>query len=426
MKPLSKRIKTTHIHPTDLHGLNRLVIDAIAGLTDLAESVHYTLLRIQEPPETSIRSVAGSIKLIYRTVWHGTALVGDALDKLIQQLVPLLEPSGSSFAREAVLAALNGVLGDYLEESDSPLAIPMGLRLQGCPLVLKRAQLAEAYPTARPKVMVLVHGLCMTDLQWDRETESTGAEGSVNYAHLARELGFTPVFLHYNSGRHISTNGRELASLLETLNQQWPVPIKELVIVAYSIGGLITRSACHYGAQSHSRWPDTLKTIVFIGTPHQGSPLERSGNLVDLTLGSNPYTAPFARIGKIRSAGITDLRYGYLLDEDWQGKDRFQRCGARRQRVPLPEDVHCHAIAATTGKKPVDSAKRLSGDGLVPVDSALGRHGKLKNCIQIPLSNQWIAYGTNHFGLLHKPAVYEQVKSWLGESSLERLGLLSH
>ena len=134
-------------------------------------------------------SAAGSIKLIYRTVWHGTALVGDALDKLIQQLVPLLEPSGSSFSREAVIAALNGVLGDYLEESDSPLAIPMGLRLQGCPLVLKRAQLAEAYPTARPKVMVLVHGLCMTDLQWDRETESTGAEGSVNYAHLARELG---------------------------------------------------------------------------------------------------------------------------------------------------------------------------------------------------------------------------------------------
>ncbi|MFE8069877.1 hypothetical protein QQM79_02365 [Marinobacteraceae bacterium S3BR75-40.1] len=413
MKPLPKRIKTTSLHPADLQGLNRLVVDAIAGITELAETVHLNVLRMDPPPETSIQPLTGGIRLIYRSVWQVTSLVSAVLDTVIQRLIPLLEPSGSSFTREAVLAALNGVLGDYLEETDSPLAIPMQFRQQGQPLILKKAHLAEAYPTATHKIMVLAHGLCMNDLQWGREaTDLTGDGERVHYADLAREMGFTPVYLHYNTGRHISTNGHEFASLLETLKRQWPVRVKEIVIVAHSMGGLITRSACYYGAQSHCRWLRKLKTIVFLGTPHQGSPLERSGNLVDHTLESNPYTAPFARIGKIRSAGITDLRYGYLLDEDWQGKDRFERHGHHRREVPLPRKVHCYAVAATTSKKPGQMAE-LVGDGLVPVNSALGRHRKGETALEIPPSHQWIAYGTSHLGLLSQPAVFEHVKSWL-------------
>ncbi|WP_097462153.1 PGAP1-like alpha/beta domain-containing protein [Mangrovitalea sediminis] len=414
MKPLPKRIKTTHIHPSDIQGLNRLVIDAITGLTGLVETVHYTVLRLQPPPETSTLSIAGGIKLIYRSIWQVTKVVGDILDTLIEQLVPLVDPDGSSFAREAVVAALNGVLGDYLEESGSPLAIPMTLRQQGRPLALQRTLLSEAFPQASNKVMVLAHGLCMNDLQWGRETSETpGVEGVVRYVRLAQALGYTPVFLHYNSGRHISTNGREFASLLETLTQEWPLPITELVIIAHSMGGLITRSACYYGAQADGHWLKPLKTIVFLGTPHHGSPLERGGNWVDMTLGATPYTAPFARLGKIRSAGITDLRYGYLLDEDWQGQDRFQRMADRRRTVPLPQGVRCYAVAATTAKEPGNIGERLLGDGLVPVNSALGRHKIAELQLPIPLPQQWIAYGTSHFGLLSQPAVYEKVEGWL-------------
>ena len=71
------------------------------------------------------------------------------------------------------------------------------------------------------------------------------------------------------------------------------------------------------------RWPARLDDLVFLGTPHHGAPLERAGNWVDLLLGATPYAAPFARLGKLRSAGITDLRHGNLLDEDWVGRDRF-------------------------------------------------------------------------------------------------------
>src|SRR4030095_10668393 len=141
---------------------------------------------------------------------------------------------------------------------------------------------------------------------------------------LARELGFTPLYLHYNSGRHISTNGREFADLMEALVGQWPVPVEELVIMGHSMGGLVTRSACYYSALAGHDWLRRLRKLVFLGTPHHGAPLERGGNWIEILLGVSPSNAPFARLEKIRSAGITDLRYGNLLDEDWEGRDRFE------------------------------------------------------------------------------------------------------
>jgi hypothetical protein len=53
----------------------------------------------------------------------------------------------------------------------------------------------------------------------------------------------------------------------------------------------------------------------------------RLGNRVIGALDLSPYTNALARLGKIRSAGITDLRYGNLLDDDWYGRDRFEHSG---------------------------------------------------------------------------------------------------
>ena len=199
---------------------------------------------------------------------------------------------------------------------------------------------------------MLAHGLCLNDLQWNRRGHDHGAA-------LARDLGYTPVYLHYNTGLHISTNGRQLAEALEALVAQWPVPLEEFALVAHSMGGLVARSACHYGALAAHAWPRRLGTLVFLGTPHHGAPMERGGNWIDTLLEISPYTAPFARLGKIRSAGITDLRYGNLADEDWHGRDRFAR-GDRRRFVPLPDGVRCFAIGATAAAKPRARASRAA------------------------------------------------------------------
>jgi len=186
-----------------------------------------------------------------------------------------------------VLSALNGVLGDHLEASTNTLAIPMQLRREGEPLDLTR----DGLRGVTGRVLLIVHGLCMNDLQWRRNGHDHGAA-------LAADGGFTPVYVRYNSGLHISANGQALAEQIEALVRAWPVPIDELVIVAHSMGGLVARSACHYGALARHDWLQNLHQIVFLGTPHQGAPLERGGNWTDLILGSSPYTIAFARLGK--------------------------------------------------------------------------------------------------------------------------------
>jgi len=403
--------RKSHLHPSDLRGFSRLTIDAVGGLTDLVEAMHHNIAStpaiLGKPKSGRTTGITG---LVYRSVRGMTRLVGGGLDAVLGRLVPLFGEKQSSPEREAILAVLNGVLGDYLEASGNPLAIHMRLRRDGRPLQLDKAALSSAIPNAGGKLLVLAHGLCMNDLQWKRQGHDHGAA-------LARDLGCTSVYLHYNSGRHISVNGREFADLLEALLVNWPIPVEELTILGHSMGGLLARSAWHYGTAAGHAWPQRLKKLVFLGTPHHGAPMERGGNWIDITLGASPYTAPLSRLGKIRSAGITDLRHTYLLDEDWHGRDRFARSAGHHAAVPLPEDVLCYAIAGTTGKQAGDLKDRLIGDGLVPLASALGCHAEDDRNLMFPPDRQWIAHATGHLDLLCRTQVYERIRDWLAERS---------
>ena len=396
-----------HLHPSDLRGASRLAVDAVIGLTDLVEAMHHNITSLARPlgksPAGSTRGITG---LAYRTVRGVTRLVGGGVDIALAPLAALLEERESSSARDAVGAALNGVLGDYLVETGNPLAVSMHLCSRGKPLVMEKAALAAAFPKVTGKVLVLVHGLCMSEQQWLRQGHDHGAA-------LARDLGYTPVYLRYNSGLHISANGREFTAMLELLTASWPVEIEELVILAHSMGGLVARSALYYGEVAGHNWPKRLRSLVFLGTPHHGAPLERGGHWVDTILGVSPYTAPFVRLGKIRSAGITDLRFGDLRDEDWLGHEQHKRAKATKHALPLPEATNCYAVAATTGEKPGDLNDRLLGDGLVPLSSALGQHPNPALDLAIPANRQWVGYAMNHMDLLSSPDVYAQIRQWL-------------
>jgi PGAP1-like protein len=405
--------RASSIHLSDVRGLTRLAVDATVGATDLVEAVHHGIARPISPISlirTPGRRTRGITGLVYRCIRGMTHLVGRGSDALLEQLTAGLGEQSSSRGREAVLAALNGVMGDSLATSGNPLAIPMSLRRDGQPLTLEKRALSTAIPQHSGKLIVLAHGLCMNDLQWHRQGHDHGAA-------LAHDLGYTPIYLHYNSGLHVSTNGRAFAGLLEALIDQWPRPVEELVIVAHSMGGLLSRSACQEGARAGQDWLRHLSKIVFLGTPHHGAPLERGGNWVTLLLEAAPYAAPFARLAKIRSAGITDLRYGNLLDEDWEKRDRFAHARDARRSVPLPDGVACFAAAATRGKTPRGLKDRLPADGLVAVSSALGRHNEPERCLPIPESRQWIGYGMSHMDLLSRPEVYEQIRQWIAEDS---------
>jgi pimeloyl-ACP methyl ester carboxylesterase len=370
-----KPLTTLPLTASDLRGLAQLGIDGVVGVTGIVESMHHTIASrpniVGSVPEGRTTGITG---LVYRAVRGTTRAVGWSLDTLLSALPHNAGTATSQ--REALVAALNGVWGDHLAATSNPLAIRMSLQRAG--------------GSATGRVLVLVHGLAMNHLQWTRDDHNHGDT-------LARDLGLTPLYLHYNSGRHVAHNGREFSSLLDRTLAEWPVPIEELIIIGHSMGGLVARSACHMGAKQ--RWRSHLRTLVCLGTPHHGAPLERGGRLIDLALGVSPYAAPLARLGLTRSAGITDLRFGSVQD--------------RRLPTPLPKGVRSFFVAATTAKKVASLRSDTLGDGLVPLASALGQHKDPELVLTVPDDHRFVITSANHFDLLSHADVYAKLRSWL-------------
>ena len=401
-----------------LRGAAKLATEAATGLTDLVEAVHARIASVPGLPGPADGRTRGVTGLVYKTVRGVTRAVGGSVDTLLGALSPMLaaRPGTGPVAdaaglpspdREALLAALNGVLGDHLARTANPLAIRMAFRHGGRALTLQREALATALPKANGRPLVLIHGLCMNDLQWHR------SNGHDHGAALAQALGFTPVYLHYASGLHVSTNGRALANQLEQLLAQWPHPVERFAIVAHSMGGLLARSALHYGRAAGHHWPHRLDDLAFLGTPHHGAPLERAGQGVDMLLSATPYAAPFARLAKLRSAGITDLRHGNLVDEDWTSGDRFEGATDRRKAIPLAAGPRYYAVAGTLAAAEGDLKDKLLGDGLVPVASALGKHRLAKRTLKFLPEHQRVFERVSHMKLLSDPAVFGHLRDWL-------------
>jgi len=388
----------------DILSAGRLTVDAASGIIDIVESLHKRIHTggglYGDANQTRTSGVTG---VVYRSIREITRLIGSGIDSQLERSAINLEQADSTEQRESVLAVLNGVMGDHLVAKNNPLAIPMQLRVAG--KALNEQSLQRLIQNSNGRIALMVHGLCMNDRQWHRQGHDHGEA-------LARELGFTPIYLHYNSGRHIYQNAQDLSVLLERLITQASKPI-ELNIIAHSMGGLVSRSAYHYATQSKLLWPAHLKKLVFLGSPHHGAPLEQGGNWIDTLLKISPYSAPFAGLTQARSSGITDLRYGHLLEEDRQGRDRFERVGDQRSPVPLPNGVQCYAVATSINNDAATLGDELIGDGLVTVNSALGRHKQQDLQLNFPEDHQWIGRNINHMELLSHPEVYKVIKAWV-------------
>src|SRR5688572_12646684 len=358
----------------------RLAVDAVVGVTDAVESMHGTIAPrtapIGAPPAARARGLSG---FVYATVRGVTRAVGSTLDVALRAL-PLPEIPDTA-ARDTFDAALNGMFGDHLERSGNPLAMRMRLDVRG-------------EPTGH--VLVLVHGLCMTDRHWRRNGHDHGEM-------LAEALGCTPVYVRYNSGRSVAANGRELAGELDALVADWPVPVQRLTLLGHSMGGLVSRSACAVAEQGSMRWRRHLEDLVCLGTPHHGAPLEQAGLAVERGLRYSAYSAPIAALAAARSAGINDLREGRVAPG----------------HLPLPQGVRCVAIA---GRRSLDHgpAARRFGDGLVPVESALGLHADPQKTLRFDAERSGVVAGAGHFDLLEHRDVRERLVAGLTRGAATR------
>jgi pimeloyl-ACP methyl ester carboxylesterase len=341
---------------------------------------------------------------------------------------------------EAQEAALNAVLGDYLERRGNPLAIEMQLYERGRPLPLTTESLRATHRELTPRIVILVHGMAQTESCWafpadsaasplgrdsaasplgrDSAASPLGRDSAASYGALLHdELGLTPFYLRYNTGRHVSQNGRELALLLERLLAAYPIQIDDISLIGHSMGGLVIRSACYYAEELGLTWLTRARRAFYLGVPHLGSPYEKAGHLLSVALGSidHPVVRLTGTLGNLRSAGVKDLRHGSLLDEDWQGQDLDALDAKRPRIVPLCAGMAHYLVAGALTQSENHLLAQLLGDALVRLPSATDPGHRAA----LPPEHFALLPGVHHMGLAHSPQVYSALRAWFGEPPLE-------
>lgn len=301
--------------------------------------------------------------------------------------------------KERYLCAVNGIIGDHLDKGKSPLAVTMRL-----------------FPSAGTseiggKICILANGSCASEKDWNFKNSSTMTYGSL----LQKDFGFTSYFLRYNSGLHISTNGHRFSALLEKFIRSYPVKVTEVVLIGHSMGGLVFRSACHYGKKEKREWVRLVGKVFYLGTPHLGTHLEKLGKLVTTVLSTipNPVTKILATIGDLRSDGIKDLRHGYIVDEDWKKAHADNLFHVHRNRTPLLSGADHYLICSTLSKTAGSRLGRLFGDGLVHTASGTGQGLLSSNKLPFPEDHCKIIPGLSHYNLQKSRRVYRQIRTWL-------------
>ena len=372
----------------DLRGGMRLLVDALRKGVDQVEAVHARIASV-EPPVRGARigrPGSGVGAVMYRGLRGTTDLAGGALDLALASMQAFLldpqrqrDPPEPVPAREAAVALLNAVAGDHLQRTGNPLEI--------------RTEVRSNVLAQLPRVLVMAHDLGRNDLQWRQD-------GSDHGQALAETLVASPLYAVYNSGRAIGATGRELAAELEVLLAHWRVPLEGVVLLGHGMGGLVLRSALHQAQHSGLAWPAHVRRLVFLGTPHHGT--DPAADLFS-GLGFGPAAAlsPLMQRARRRSPGMRDFLEGRVLEDD----PRTGLAPAQEPLAGIPPGLPTYAIAGALGDR--------RSDGLVPVDSALGRHPGAGRDLLLPEDHRWVIEGVDHFGLLRSDAVLARMRQWL-------------
>lgn len=302
--------------------------------------------------------------------------------------------------RHFLVPAINGAVGDRLKR----LSIPMRFRDAGRDVsVAKVGRLI-----AHRHLVICVHGLMGDEVVWGQApADAVPGEGLSLEARLAA-AGMTPLSVRYNSGRHVSQNGRSLSALLDALVVRHGARFDRVSFVCHSMGGLVVRSAEHRAQKDKallgaSAWLDRMDTLICLGTPHDGAWLERTSSVVSEVLQRLPTrpTRIIAGLMNLRSAGIRDLRLGLLTDDDWARRDSAWMGLADRQQVPLSPGVRYRVAMGTLTADETAWLGRVFGDGMVAPGSA----GTLSGADDAGIE-QRVFPSTGHVALMVRPDVH--------------------
>ncbi len=294
----------------ELTAIGELTGDALAGIAGQIQGVHDG---IAHRVWASVGPLCAPVRIAHDLIAAGTysgvqrsarVLIrtgARALNSAVPEDAPSLERSA---AGRVAIGVLNGAVGDTLERSENALALRTTLRKRGQDVEPTAGALRAQFPDATGKLVLFLHGLGETDDAWGLGRERHRPYGS----RLRRELGYTPLFIRYNTGRPVSSSGRELAALLERISSEWPVALRDVALIGHSMGGLVARSACDHAG--NATWRAKVTHVLTLGSPDRGVPLERAANAVTSTMARVPETRRLAAALGRRSAGLRELRSG--------------------------------------------------------------------------------------------------------------------
>jgi pimeloyl-ACP methyl ester carboxylesterase len=350
----------------------QLMLLAATGLTRLVASVHAT---IASRPALDGDSVdADQAPTAYN-------IVSESL-LWLAALTHQSQPSPASQQGGLFRSAVNGVLGDTLSDLNSSLCQNMSLRDESG----REITSADWQRNAHKGVVLFLHGLCLSEREWQGDAHA-------NFVQELRASGYGVAWLRYNTGRAIYENGAGLSQLLEAAE----LDNLPLTLIGHSMGGLVMRAALHHAEQHDMHWPAQFRQGVYLGTPHQGAPLERLGEGANRLLGLTPYTRPLMQIGALRSQGIQDLRHGRIST-------------SREQPFTLAPQARHLLIAAYLGN---ERTLDMVGDGLVPVSSALGQNAKPKKNLSGGDLQRRELPALSHVAMLKDERVYQALREWM-------------
>ncbi len=296
---------------------------------------------------------------VYRTLRFGAVVVGLGIDARVPRDSPTSDAAG---------AFVTGVWGDRLGPREDSLAIEMGVRdRSGVPVSLG-TKLAASYPTATPRIVVLVHGLTKTERCWRGTTESPGLLDI-----LEEDETVTPITVRYNTGLAIRDNGEKLAALLDEIHVHWPVAVESMTLVGHSMGGLVIRSACGSGVREGHRWLDDVTDVITIASPHRGAPLEKFAHIVARGLAATDRTRPLSDFLDGRSQGIKDLRLGDVGVDPLESPEISHMLSRIRHHViaGVVTSDPSHPLGAVVGDLMVRPTSGTNPPDVTPVDVAV-------------------------------------------------------
>jgi len=369
------------MQPDELRALGKLATRTAADGVSHVEQVHRALaarvFSLTAPVSVPARLLHDGIAaFVYAAVRGAGKVTGMTASELAGVASVSPHPAGSTSASNLALAVLNATLGDELAAQGSLLAISMAIRANRSDISPRPDALAAAFPAPTPKVAVFLHGLGETEESWRLHADRHGGGGESTYgSRLATDLGYTPLYLRYNTGLHISENGRHLSRLLEEVVAGWPTSVDEVLLVGHSMGGLVTRAACHESQARGHIWVQKVRHVVYLGTPHRGAALERWVSSLSGLLGRIDEGRALAAVLNRRSAGIKDLHSGALLDDEWP--ENAEAVGRQAHDVPLLPTAKHFAVSATITTQRENPIGRFLGDLLVHPASARGGDGLL-------------------------------------------------